>query len=88
MVLGDRGYDYDKYRRMVWDLGVKPVLARRGTEHGSSLGNQRWVIERAFARLHWFRPLRVPREIRDDIHDAFLTLGCALICSRRLRSLP
>jgi hypothetical protein len=23
-------------------------------------------------------------EIRDDIHEAFLTLGCAIICWRRL----
>ncbi|NEC82554.1 transposase, partial [Streptomyces sp. SID7958] len=31
MVLGDRGYDHDKYRRLVWALGIKPVIARRGT---------------------------------------------------------
>lgn len=31
VVLGDRGYDHDKYRRLVWALGVKPVIARRGT---------------------------------------------------------
>lgn len=30
------------------------------------------------ARIRW--------EIRDDIHEAFLTLGCALICWRRLNS--
>lgn len=59
VVLGDRGYDHDKYRRLVWDLGVKPVIARRGTEHGSGLGTQRWVVERAFAHLHWFRCLRI-----------------------------
>lgn len=46
VVLGDRGYDHDKYRRLVWDLGVKPLIARRGTEHGSGLGTQRWVVER------------------------------------------
>nr|WP_286160441.1 IS5 family transposase [Streptomyces yunnanensis] len=84
VVLGDRGYDHDKYRRLVWDLGVKPLIARRGTEHGSGLGSQRWVVERAFAHLHWFRRLRIRWEIRDDIHEAFLTLGCALICWRRL----
>ncbi|GAA3851865.1 hypothetical protein GCM10022403_099110 [Streptomyces coacervatus] len=83
-VLADRGYDHDKYRRLVWDLGVKPLIARRGTEHGSGLGTQRWVVERAFAHLHWFRRLRIRWEIRDDIHEAFLTLGCALICWRRL----
>lgn len=26
-------------------------------------------------------------EVRDDIHEAFLTLGCALICWRRLAQL-
>jgi transposase len=83
LVLGDRGYDHDKYRRLVWDLGVKPVIARRGTEHRSGLGTQRRVVERAFAHLHWFRRLRIRWEIRDHIHEAFLTLGCALICWRR-----
>ncbi len=86
-MLGDRGYDHDKYRRLVWGLGVKPLIARRGTEHGSGLGSQRWVVERAFAHLHWFRRLRIRWEIRDDIHEAFLTLGCALICWRRLHAL-
>ncbi|MEE4494502.1 IS5 family transposase [Streptomyces sp. BE230] len=87
VVLGDRGYNHDKYRRLVRDLGVKPLIARRGTEHGSGLGTQRWVVERAFAHLHWFRRLRIRWEIRDDIHQAFLTPGCALICCRRLRAL-
>lgn len=86
MVLGHRGYDNGKFRRMVWDLGVKLLIARRGTEHGSGLGTQRWVVERAFAHLHWFRGLRIRWEIRDDIHEAFLTLGWALICWRSLRS--
>ncbi|WP_207220672.1 IS5 family transposase [Streptomyces albidoflavus] len=80
VVLADRGYDHDKYRRLVWGLGVKPMIARRGTEHGSGLGTQRWFVERAFAHLYWFRRL----QIRWEIHEAFLTLGCALICWRRL----
>lgn len=84
VVPGDRGYDHDKYRRLVRGLGVMPLIARRGTEHGSGLGAQRRVVERAFAHLHWFRRLRVRWEIRDDIHEAFLTLGRALICRRRL----
>ncbi|WP_347106558.1 IS5 family transposase [Streptomyces sp. ZL-24] len=83
VVLGDRGYDHDKYRRLVRALGVKPLIGR-GTEHDSGLGTQRRVVERAFAHLHWFRRLRIRWEIRDDIHEAFLTLGCALICWRRL----
>lgn len=61
--------------------------AGHGAEHGSGLGTQRWVMERAFAHLHWYRRLRVRWEIRDDVHEAFLTLGCALIRRRRLKSL-
>ncbi|MBO8191084.1 hypothetical protein ITI46_05155 [Streptomyces oryzae] len=34
VVLGDRGYDHGKYRRLGWALGVEPVIARRGTAHG------------------------------------------------------
>ncbi|WUC84029.1 IS5 family transposase [Streptomyces sp. NBC_00536] len=86
VVLADRGYDHDKYRRLVRKLGVRPLVARRGAEHGSGLGTQRWVVERAFAHLHWFRRLRIRWEVRDDIHEAFLTLGCPLICWRRLTS--
>ena len=83
-VTADRGYDHDKYRRLVRELGITPVIARRGTGHGSGLGTYRWVVEAAFALLHWFRRLRIRWEIRDDIHEAFLTLGCAIICWRRL----
>lgn len=85
VVLGDRGYDHDKCRPLVWGLGVKPLIARCGAEHGSALGTQCWVVERVFAHLRWFRRLRVRWEIRDDIHGAFVTLGYALICWRRLK---
>jgi hypothetical protein len=38
-VVADRGYDHNSYRRELWRRGVKPVIARRGTEHGSGLGD-------------------------------------------------
>ena len=67
--------------------GITPVIARRGTEHGSGLGTYRRVIEQSVALLHWFRRLRIRWEIRDDIHEAFLSLACAIICWRRLTNL-
>ncbi|QRX95912.1 MULTISPECIES: hypothetical protein [Streptomyces] len=73
MVPGDRGYDHGKFRRQVWDLGVQPPIARPGTEHGSGSGTQRWFAERAFTHLRRFRRLRIRWEIRDDIHQAFIT---------------
>ena len=67
-------------------LSGTPHIARRGTEHGSQLGVYRWVVEGAIALLHWFRRLRIRWKIRDDIHHAFVTLGCAIICWRRLKT--
>jgi len=80
----DRAYDHDKYRRRVRDTGITPHIARRSVPHGSGLGVHRWVVEQTVALLHWFRRLRIRWEIRDDIHEALLKLGCALICWRRL----
>ena len=82
----DRGYDHESYRDQVRRFEITPHIARRGTEHGSGLGVHRWVVEGAIALLHWFRRLRIRWEIRDDIHQAFITLGCAIICWRRLKT--
>ncbi|TDB94881.1 IS5 family transposase [Actinomadura sp. 7K534] len=83
-LLADRGYDHDKYRRLVRARGIKPVIAHRGAPHGSGLGVHRYVVERTIGLLHWFRRLRIRWEIRDDIHEAFMTLAAAIICWRRL----
>jgi transposase len=82
----DRGYDHDVYRNRARRFEITPHIAPRGTEHGSGLGVHRWVVEGALAPLHWFRRLRIRWKIRDDIHDPFVTLGCAIICWRRLRN--
>jgi transposase len=86
-IYADRGYDHDKYRNLVRNKGITPVIARRGTEHGSGLGVHRWVVEQTNALLHWFRRLRLRWEVRDDIHEAFLSLACGIICWRRLKNL-
>jgi transposase len=83
-VLADRGYDHDKYRRECRRRGVKPVIARRSTVHGSGLGKERWVVERTFAWLHNLRRLRIRYERDPELHMAFMLLGCAVVCQRRL----
>ena len=79
-VIGDRAYDSEPHRRRLRRLGIEPTLPKRGTGHGSGLGVYRWVVERTIAWLHRNRRLRVRYERRDDIHEAFLTIGCTLIC--------
>ena len=83
-LLADRGYDFDKFRRELWKRGVKPVIARRGQEHGSGLGKERWVVERTFAWLHNLRRLRIRYERDPELHMAFMLLGCAVVCQRKL----
>lgn len=80
----DRAYDHDRYRRQLREKRIEPIIARRGIPHGSGLGVHRWVVEQTIALLHWFRRLRIRWEIRDDIHEAFMTLASAIICWRRL----
>lgn len=50
-LLADRGYDHDKYRRLVRALGITPVIAERGEDQGSGLDVFRWVFERTIASL-------------------------------------
>jgi transposase len=42
------------------------------------------VVERTFAWLHNFRRLRTRYEREPANHQAFLHLGCAVICQRML----
>jgi transposase len=42
------------------------------------------VVERTIAWLHQYRRLRVRYERRADIHEAFLAIGCSLICLKLL----
>jgi hypothetical protein len=84
-VLGDRAYDAEeKIRQPLRQRNVTPLIGKRGTSHGSGLGKYRYVVEAAFAWLFHQRRLRVRYEKRDDIHQAFLIIGCFLICWRRI----
>lgn len=46
----------------------------------------RWVVERTISWLHQSRRLRVRYERRADIHEAFMTIGCILICHNFLKN--
>jgi len=85
-VTADRAYDHWPQRRELRRRGIRAEIARRNTEHGSGLGRYRWVIERTLAWLHQFKRLLVRYDRRADIHEAFLALGCCLVCYRRLKS--
>jgi transposase len=83
-LFADRGYDHDIYRRILRERGITPVIARRGTAHGSGLGRLRRVVERTFAWLHAFRRLRIRYERCADTHQAMISLASSIICLRNL----
>jgi transposase len=83
-VQGDAGYRSKANRVCLWIRGIEPIISERPRVHGSGLGVTRWVVERTLSWLHQFRRLRVRFDRTAAIHQAFLILGCALICWRHL----
>jgi transposase len=81
---GDRGYDSEPLRVVLRWLGITPLLAERNADHGSGLGKFRWFVERTISWLHSFGRLRRRLDRLTDLQEAFLRLGCALVCLRIL----
>jgi IS5 family transposase len=81
----DKAYDHRRCRRACLRRQIKPRIARRGIETSQKLGRHRWVIERSFAWFNKFRRLTIRYERRIDIHHAFTSLACSLICLRALQ---
>ncbi len=81
----DKGYDYRRCRAALRRRHIKVRIARKGVERSDRLGRHRWVVERTMAWLNRSRRLAVRDERRADLHQAFLSLGCALICWNHLQ---
>jgi transposase len=81
----DKAYDIPRCRRALSARHIEVRIARKGIESSARLGRHRWVVERTLAWLNRFRRLTVRYERRADIHRAFLSLGCCLICWNYLR---
>ena len=79
---GDEAYHSGPVRWLLRWLGITPVLAERGREHGSGLGKLRWYVERTISWLHAFGRLRRRLDRLTELQEAFLRLACALICLR------
>jgi transposase len=76
----DKAYDIPRCRQALTRRHIAIRIARKGVDSSARLGRHRWVIERTMAWFSQFRRLTIRYERRDDIHQAFLSLGCALIC--------
>jgi transposase len=76
----DKGYDFPRCRKALRKRSITPRIARRGIDSNERLGRHRWVVERTLAWLGRYLRLAMRYERRADIHEAFLHLGCSLIC--------
>ena len=81
----DKAYDSHRCRTECRVRAIMPRIARRTRDSSERLGRHRWVVERTLARLNRFRRLTIRYERRADIHEAFVLLGCALICLNQIR---
>ncbi len=84
-LLGDKGHDSNPNRRELRKHRILPVISRKGSPNIKGLGKLRYVVEQTFALLHQFKRLAVRWERRTELHDAFISLACSLICWRRLK---
>lgn len=84
---GDAAYGSAEIISETRRRGVKPLLRKPGSEHGSGLGRFRYVVERTLA---WFgnrRRLRLCYEKEGDIFQGLHDLVAALICANKLARL-
>ncbi len=87
-LLGDKGYESNTSRDELRHRRILPVISRKGSPNIKGLGKLRYVVEQTFALLHHFKRLAIRWERRIEIHDAFVSLTCSLICWRRLHESP
>jgi transposase len=84
--MADRAYHSEAHRMKLSCRAIATAIARRNAPHGSGLGVFRWFVEQALALMHQFKRLRVRDDRDDKVHEAFMTIACAILCWRRLHS--
>lgn len=85
--LGDAAYGTPTNIAGTCQRGVESLLAVPRREHGSGLGQLRYVVERTHTWFGFNRRLKVCYEKTKAHFQAFHDLAAALICARRLHNL-
>lgn len=87
---GDGAYGITRIIAEVVQRRVRPLLAPYGQarkEHGSGLGQTRYVVERSLSWLGNFRRLKRCYERFGEHYQAFHELAACLICANRIEAL-
>jgi transposase len=91
-LLGDRGYDSDPLREELAGEGFRLIAPHREnrtkppTNDGRRLRRykRRWIVERTFAWVQWFRRVATRYEYLCHLYDGFVALACAFIALGKL----
>jgi transposase len=84
-LLGDRGYGFPYSIALVLAWGIRSLLARRGSTHGSGLGHTRFVVERTHSWFEHYRRLVQCYENTEAHYQGFYQLAACMICAKHLR---
>lgn len=90
--IADRGYDSNPLRSALLQRDIMPIIPKRVNnkraicQDGRVLRRyaHRWVVERTFAWLGWFRRLVVRHERLMTTYRGFFHFACALLTIRIL----
>ena len=78
----NRAYASRAHRAWLRSRGIAARIARYGVKSRERLGRWRWVVKRTLGWLHRSRRLRIRHQRRADVHQAYVSLACSLICCR------
>lgn len=88
-ILADKGYDSDKFRFKLREIGINPNIPVRKNRkpdpnYNLDLGKMRFKIERTNAWIKSFRRLRFRFDYTLKSFEALIYLGLIVICIRKL----
>ena len=85
-LLADPGYHSNPLRRELGRRRIVPVISSGDTKGVQGLGKLRSVVEQTLALLDQFKRLAIRWERHLDLHEALVSLACALICRHQRKN--
>lgn len=82
----DKAYNSAAHRTWLRERRIAPRMARKGIEDPTRLGRHRWKIERTIAWLTGYRRLTIRYERHGHLYAAFVQLGAAITCFKKLKA--
>src|SRR5262245_44484864 len=91
-LIADRAYDSNPLRQALWRRGIEPIIPARSShknatdQDGRRLRRykRRWIVERTFAWLGFFRRLLVRHDRLIKSYGGFFHMACMLLTLREV----